>query len=302
MFLHHVVGRPWAVTQEIADQVQQILEAEGYRGLRQLAELHRDARAHAEARGGQRAGGRSTGSVAIIPVFGFLTHRGDVVNSMETTSTAALAEAARTAAADPAVDSILLELDSPGGEVYGVTEAATALRQARASKPLIAAVNTHAGSAAYWLAAQADEIVVTPSGEVGSIGVFGAHEDKSEALKAQGRKLTIVSAGKYKVERSAHAPLSDEALGAMQADVDRYYGMFVSDVAKGRKVPVDSVRSGFGEGRMVGAKESVAVGMATAVGTLDDAVRRAASLGAERRRSMSALAAAQVSRATLDVG
>jgi signal peptide peptidase SppA len=240
-------------------------------------------------------------NVAHIPVLGFITHRGDIVNSVESASSAAIADAARAAAADPAVDAILLEVDSPGGEVYGLAEAAAALREVRAVKPVVTHSNTHALSGGYWLLSQGDEIGVTLSGEVGSIGVFGAHEDKSKALEAAGRKVTLVSAGKYKTERNAYGPLSEEAHAAMQSDVDRYYGLFVADVAKGRRVPVDSVRSGYGEGRVVGAKSAVEQGMATFVGTLDEAFKRAASLGAEKRRSMSALAAAQGARAALSM-
>lgn len=299
MLIHHVIGRPWAVTPEVAEQVRAMLQAEGFAGLRRLAEFHLQASEAVAARGANADGGGRAGAVAVIPLHGFLTQRGDIVNSVQTTSTAAVAAAVRTATSDPAISSILIEADSPGGEVYGVTEAAAAIREARVSKPVIAAVNAQAGSAAYWLISQADEIMVTPSGEVGSIGVFGAHEDASAKLAAEGRKITLVSAGKYKVERAPIGPLSDEALAAMQGDVNRYYGLFVSDVAKGRRVSVDAVRSGFGEGRMVGAKDAVDQGMATAVGTLEDAVRRAAWLGAERRRSMSALAAAQVAQGRL---
>lgn len=300
MLIHHVVGRPWAVTPEIAEQVRAILQAEGFAGLRQLSEFHKELKAHAQARTIATGGNRGGGGVLVIPVFGFLTHRGGVVESAPTTSTAALAEATRAAAADPKIDAIVHEHDSPGGEVYGVTEAAAAIREARRFKPVVSAINTHSGSADYWLASQADEVIITPSGELGSIGVYGAHEDKSEELKAQGRKITLVSAGKYKVERAPFGPLSTEAVAAMQADVDRYYGQFVSDVAKARRVSVDAVRNGFGEGRMVGAKAAVEQGMATAVGTIDDAIRRAAQLGAEKRRGMSALAAAHSDRLKLD--
>jgi ClpP class serine protease len=116
-----------------------------------------------------------------------------------------------------------------------------------------------------------------------------------------GLKVKLVSAGKYKVERADTGPLSDEAEAALQADVDRYYSMFVADVAKGRGVPVETVRSEFGEGRAVGAKEAVGRGMASAVGTFGDAYRRAERFGAEVRRNTAALLEAQAARASLDL-
>ncbi|MCC7371633.1 MAG: S49 family peptidase, partial [Chloroflexi bacterium] len=131
-------------------------------------------------------------------------------------------------------------------------------------------------SAAYWIASSADEIVVTPSGEVGSIGVFTAHEDISAALEAEGVTVTLISAGKYKTEGNPFEPLSEEARGAIQARVDDYYSMFVRAVARGRGVKPADVRGGFGQGRVVGADEAVRLGMADRVGTMAQTVERLA--------------------------
>ncbi len=241
------------------------------------------------------AGGAPGECVAIVPIIGILMPR----SSMFGTATALVGEAARQAAADPDVRAILLDVYSPGGMVYGLAEAAAEIRAARAVKPVVAVANPQAGSAGYWLAAQADELLVSPSSEVGAIGVFGTHVDASGLYEKMGVKVTIVSAGRFKAERSDTGPLGEEAEAALQADVDRVYGEFVADVAKGRKVSAATVRSDFGEGRMVGAKDAVARGMATAVGTFAEAFRRAERLGAERRRSTAALAQAQVTRGLL---
>jgi capsid assembly protease len=127
-------------------------------------------------------------------------------------------------------------------------------------------------SAAYWLAASASEIVALPSAQVGSIGVFSMHEDVSKALDEKGVKVTLISAGKFKTEGNPFEPLSDDAKAAVQGTVDFYYGQFTSDVANGRGVAVDSVRAGFGEGRVVTAKDALKLGMIDRVGTLDDVV------------------------------
>ena len=298
--LIYLSGRPWAVTPEIAELGARILGSDGHAALRAVAELHAAMRPDRPEGGRVAPGPRAIGgNVAVIPVLGLLTQRGGVINSVETTSTAALAQHARTTAADESVQAVVLELDSPGGEVFGGPEAAAALRDLAAVKPVVTSVNSLAGSLGYWLAAQATEVLVTPSGLAGSVGVYSAHEDRSKELETMGRNVTLIHAGRYKVEGNPFQPLDSEALQARQAEVNRYYDMFVRDLARGRGVSVDHVRSGFGEGRTMGAKAAVDAGMADAVGTFDDAVRRAAALARERRRGMTALAEAQVARARL---
>src|SRR5207237_10294998 len=107
-------------------------------------------------------------------------------------------------------------------------------RAARGAKPITAAVNTMAASAAYWLASQADEVVITPSGLAGSIGVYLVHEDWSAANAQMGIDVTYISAGRFKTEANPDEPLSEDAKAALQAEVDDLYSLFVTDVATGR--------------------------------------------------------------------
>ena len=125
---------------------------------------------------------------------------------------------------------------------------------ARKVKPVVASVNSLAASAGYWLAAQAGEVYVTPGGEAGSIGVWMAHEDWSAAMAEQGVKVTLISSGKHKVEGNPYEPLSEEARTFLQGRTDEYYAAFTKAVAKGRGVPIDAVRSGMGQGRVLGAE------------------------------------------------
>ena len=89
---------------------------------------------------------------------------------------------------EPSISAIVLDVDSPGGSVFGVEELATEIRAARGTKPVVAVANSMAASAAYWIASQADELVITPGGMVGSIGVLTAHEDISKAQEMAGIK------------------------------------------------------------------------------------------------------------------
>jgi signal peptide peptidase SppA len=222
---------------------------------------------------------QGAGLVAVIPVFGIIAQHAHMVEDISGprgTATERISEQIRGAIDNPNVEKIVLNIHSPGGSVYGVEELAAEIRSARGKKPIIAVANAMAASAAYYIASAASEIVVTPSGEVGSIGVFSAHEDLSEALKMEGVKITLISAGKYKTETNPFEPLSDEAREHEQSVVDKYYGLFVNSVAKGRGVSAATIRKDFGQGRMVTAKDAVGLGMADRVATLEDTLARAA--------------------------
>ena len=220
------------------------------------------------------------GAVAVLPVYGTIVQRADMFTEMSGgTSTERLSSLFAQAVSDPSVGSIVLRIDSPGGGVYGVAELADQIHKARGKKTIVAVADSMAASAAYWIASAADEIVVTPGGEVGSIGVFAAHQDVSRLYDATGITMSLISAGKYKTEGSPFEPLSEEARTAMQGRVNDYYSLFTRAVAKGRGVSVDDVRGGFGEGRVVGAQQAVKLGMADRVDTFEATVSRLSRAG-----------------------
>lgn len=213
-------------------------------------------------------------AIAVLPIVGVIAHRAAMVEDISGprgTGTDALTQQLRAALADPDVSAIVFDVDSPGGGVYGVAELAAEIRAARGKKPMVAVANAMAGSAAYWLAAQADELVVTPSGTVGSIGVYSMHQDLSKMLEQKGVATSFIHAGRHKVEGNPFEPLSDEARTKVQADVDTYYAAFVDAVARGRGVSRAVARGeAFGEGRMLLADDAVANGLADRVATLDE--------------------------------
>lgn len=217
----------------------------------------------------------SAGNVAVLPLFGTIVPRADMLTETSgLTSAESFTNRFRAALNDAAVSGVVIDVDSPGGAVQGVDELSAEIFKARGTKPVVAVANHLAASAAYWIATAADELVVTPSGEVGSIGVFAAHDDLSGAMEKVGVKTTLISAGKFKVEGNPFEPLGEEARAAIQLRVDEFYGMFVKAVARNRGVSVADVRDGFGEGRVVGAKEAVRLGMADRVATLDETIAR----------------------------
>lgn len=261
--------RPWAIRREKLAAIQSFLALRVSGG----AVTAEEVREIVAAAGPRRQASR--GKLGVLPLQGVVMNRAGIM--AETSGAVSLEswmQQFRSFVDDPEIDSIVLDIDSPGGSVEGVPEAAAEIRAARERKPITAIANTTAASAAYWIAAQASEVIVTPSGWVGSIGVYSTHEDWSGAYEQLGIKTTLISAGKYKVEGNEFEPLSDEARKYMQSMVDDYFGMFVSDVAKGRSVPVSTVKSGYGEGRMLLAKDAKVAGMVDRIDTFDGTLSR----------------------------
>jgi len=225
---------------------------------------------------------RSVGQVAVVSLSGYLTQKPNIFSFLfGGTSVQAFAREIVSALGDQSVGAVVMDVDSPGGEVHGMTEAAQIIRAARGMKPLLAAVNPFATSAAYWLAAQADEIAITPSGLTGSVGCFTYHVDESGALDQAGLKVTLVRHGARKNETNAAEPLAEAARAALQARVDYFGELFENDIARGRsskarKVSAEAVRSTYGEGAVMTAPEALAAGMVDRVATIDEVLQRAA--------------------------
>lgn len=239
----------------------------------------------------------SSGGIAVLPLYGVVTQRGNMVDDVSgpgSVSTQQFSASLRQALADDTVSQILIDIDSPGGSVYGVAELADEIASARSQKPVIAIANSLAASAAYWIGCSAAEFYVSPGAEVGSIGVWQAHFDHSQALADEGVKPTLISAGKFKVEGNPYAPLDEDAQAFMQSRVDEYYASFTKAVARGRGVPIAQVRDGMGQGRVLGADAALAQNMVDGVATFDDVIRkmRRDAKGASKPR-MSRLAQAQ---------
>jgi len=213
------------------------------------------------------------------------------------TSTEKFADSFRQAVADPAIKAIVLEVDSPGGQVDGVPELADEIAAARGQKKIIAVANTQMASAAYWLASQADEVVATPSATIGSVGVLWPHTEISEAQKQAGIKTTLITAGKYKAEGSPLEPLTTEARTHMQSMVDAAHDQFIKAVARGRRTSQAAVREGFGEGRVFDARTSVKMGLADRMATLEEVLE---GLGANAS-SNGARAAAEIESSSASV-
>lgn len=215
----------------------------------------------------RRSGGRGQGgAIAIVQIFGTILPRASMLNEMcGATSTQQVRSAIFEALADDTVGQIVLEFDSPGGSVSDVQELADDIFAAKSRKPIVGFANSMAASAAYWLMSQCTECYVTPSGQVGSIGVYVVHENLAKALANAGIEVTIISAGRFKTEGHPYGPLAEEARSATQEGIDTYYRAFTRQVARGRGVSVDTVRNGMGQGRVLNAQQALSERMVDGV-------------------------------------
>lgn len=172
------------------------------------------------------------------------------------------------AATDPRARTILLDLESPGGEATGAFEAAEMVRLAATVKPVIAVVNGMACSAAYAIASNATRIITMPTGICGSIGVIMMHLDISKYLDDEGIKPSLIFAGDHKADGNPFEPLPADVRAEFQAEISAFYDLFVATVAQGRSgMSEKAIRDT--QARPFMGQQAVDVGLADRVGTFE---------------------------------
>jgi signal peptide peptidase SppA len=241
-----------------------------------------NARAAAKTRAG------SVGSAAVIPIIGPLMSKANWISDILGWSTnAGIKQEVEAAAADDSIGEIILYIDSPGGDVVGLPEAADAVFAARSQKPVLAFVDGLCASAAYFISSQATRLTMLGSGECGSIGAIAIHVDESGANANDGLVVTLMKSSPYKAEFSSLAPLSREAKDFEMTRLMEVHGQFIAAVARGRGVPPATVERDFGQGRVFGSAQAVKVGMVDGIApSLMEALSQKGSRG---RGSASAL-------------
>ncbi|MFD2755392.1 S49 family peptidase [Comamonas terrae] len=225
-------------------------------------------------------GYRVNEGVAVISAMGGLVHR----TRLEADSSLLigyndLAADMEDALAQPEVHAIALVLDSPGGEVSGAFELADRIYAARGRKPVVAVADGMAASAAYLAASAADEVVLTTTSYVGSIGVVMRHVDYSRALANEGINVSHIFAGEHKVDGNPYQPLPPSVREHLQADIEGLYQMFVQAVAKHRGMEEQAVRDT--RAAVYRGVAGVAARLADRIGTADAVITE---LSARRAR------------------
>lgn len=216
--------------------------------------------------------------VATIPIVGTIAKRANLFSKFSGgTSTEAIRAEFREALANDEVLSILFVIDSPGGTVSGTQELAQEIFEARGQKPMTAFTDGMMASAAYWIGAAADEIVISgDTTQVGSIGVVAKHIDRSRQNEMLGIRESEIVAGKFKRAASSLGPLTETGFHIIQSTVDHLYQAFVRDIAMFRGVSEDEVLANMADGRIFMGMQAITAGLADRQASLTTVLHRAA--------------------------
>lgn len=179
---------------------------------------------------------------AVIPITGYLTRDHTWWNYyFGGTSSVKSRTLLMQAAADPDVQSILLYVYSPGGEVYGIADLAGSVVEAKKQKKVWAYIADEGCSAAYWVASQADRIICNPTAIVGSIGILCVVEDWSKAYQKAGVKVEVFKSGEHKGAGTEGTSLTEEQRAEKQRLVDTMADQFFEAVQRGRNLSDDEM-------------------------------------------------------------
>ncbi|MBI4247138.1 MAG: signal peptide peptidase SppA, partial [Candidatus Rokubacteria bacterium] len=179
---------------------------------------------------------------------------------------------------NPLVRAVVVRINSPGGVVGPTQELHQAILKLReAGKPVVASLGAVAASGGYYIAVAADEIVANPGTLTGSIGVIMQMANLAQLMKKVGVDYVVVKAGQFKDIGNISRAMTAEERRVLQALLDDVHGQFITAVSEGRKLDRAQVLQ-FADGRIFSGTQAKALGMVDALGSLEDAVNRAAAL------------------------
>jgi capsid assembly protease len=213
------------------------------------------------------------GDVAVIGVDGSLIHKN---GSMDAYSGMQGYDGIRAkldrANKDPKVKAILLDYDSPGGEVAGAFALANTIKNN--AKPIWSYANELMASAAYLTGSQAQNIYAPAEANIGSIGVVVAHADVSKALADRGQTVTLLHSGAHKVDGNPYGPLPKEVADKIQMSLDKTREKFAALVGVGRGDRFGKDKALATEAEVYDAEEALQIGMIDGIASFDEVLDR----------------------------
>jgi signal peptide peptidase SppA len=218
--------------------------------------------------------------IGIIDLHGPLMRQPDLISALlfRATDMNEVTDAIQEAVQRDDVQSILIDINSPGGTVNGTPELAQAVADAAKLKTTYAFSAGQMCSAAYWIASQCDAIYATPSARVGSIGVMLPFIDSTEKFRSEGLKVEVFAAGKFKGMATPGVPLSEEQRALIQSDIEEIATEFKTAVlARGRKIPDSAM-----EGQSFSARNAQRLNLAGMVKSRDEVLARLRLMNAAR--------------------
>jgi len=178
---------------------------------------------------------------------------------------------------DKDIKAIILLIESPGGGVAPSQEIYTQLTRIRDNKPVVAFLGNVAASGGYYIASGASKIVASPGSMTGSIGVVIQLSNVKDLFDKLGLDFFALKAGKYKDMGSPYREMTDDERKLLQNVIDDVHEQFITDVAKGRNLPVEQVRA-VADGRIMTGSQAKDLGLVDETGNFEDALRIAKSL------------------------
>ena len=222
------------------------------------------------------------GNIAVIDVNGRLAKRmGFFAEVCEGgTSTENLLKDFQTCLDNPNISSIVFNIDSPGGEAFGINELSQHIFNARGKKPMKAYVSGLGCSGAYWIASACDEIICDKSAFLGSIGVVSVWIDDTKAYAMLGfDKKVVVSSNAPKKRLDLNKA---EDMAEFVSELDAMEKGFINTVARNRNKKRTEVISDFNQGGVLCGDDAVKVGMADRTGSFEQVIKELAKESKKR--------------------
>ncbi|NAX32039.1 hypothetical protein CAG63_18500, partial [Vibrio sp. V37_P2S8PM304] len=266
--MNYLMSQPWALDQQLLALMSDIANREV--DSLSLEDFVPESLAGKQGKKVTRGMERREGGVAIISVSGVISRYANLfTNICGGTTTQMLAQDFTQALNDPAIKSILVECDSPGGEANGIHELAEMIYQARGKKPIIAYVGGMACSACYWIASACDEVVMDATATAGSIGTVLQMRRRKQKEDDEFETIEIVSS---QSPNKRQDPGTDKGREAYQKHLDDLAEVFVQRVARNMNVERDTVINDFGGGGILVGQAAVDKGMAHRLGSLEGVI------------------------------
>src|SRR3954470_23043852 len=225
----------------------------------------------------QRGGRATTDKIAVITMRGLISTSipGNVSDSMVDDLRAALQQARE----DHRVKAIVLEIDSPGGEVTASDEIYSAVVKTRARKPVVVYMDSLAASGGYYVSCGGKFLMANETTITGSIGVIIQTLNYEQLFNKIGLASVVFKSGQFKDILNGARPMTPEEKALIQDFVMKTYDKFLGIVAKERNIPADRLRNGIADGRIFSGRDALNNKLIDGLGELDDAFAKAKELG-----------------------
>ena len=261
-----MINSAWCILPEKLNEILRVVES------KQSGELNELEAKLSLADAGQTENSYTVkNGIAVLKIYGTLAKKMNLLAALSgCTSYEMAGKDFQKALSDPAVKTIVLDVDSPGGNVSGLLPLANLIYESRSKKRIISFANSLAASAAYYIASAAHEVVLSDkSAQAGSLGVIGIHMDRSKEYEQKGIKPTVLKAGKLKAVGNEYNPLSKDDQESLQSHLDYLYGIMIQDIARNRGVTVEVADKKMGQGKIFIGQQSVDFGLANRIESWD---------------------------------